>query len=338
MNCQRPQILSAAAIDQEVMTNGTVKFFNSAKGFGFITPDGGGKDVFIPATSITSSGIPGLKAGQRVSFETEPDSKGPKAVKLAVLAEPPRIVPAAAPAIVKERPAQDTGRLTVYLDPESEESDIVLDTLRAAGHELRVVDYIATPPTKDELRNLSMLLRDADQSLARKYDHMFHELRLDDRFISENEFWTAIAEHPSLINGPVLTNDSKARVCRTENAVRSFLGIDTPREAKAASKPKGVPERLASFVKTGVLPAPVLKKETSEKPEEAKLEAKKETKKEESIPVEKTRPKADAVVVKKAKPQPKAPAVAKSVAKPKVAAKPKKVAKKAAPAKKAQRA
>jgi CspA family cold shock protein len=320
------------------MTNGTVKFFNSAKGFGFITPDGGGKDVFIPATSITSSGIPGLKAGQRVSFETEPDSKGPKAVKLAVLAEPPRIVPAVAPTVVKERPAQDTGRLTVYLDPESEESDIVLDTLRAAGHEPRVVDYIATPPTKDELRNLSMLLRDADQSLARKYDHMFHELRLDDRFISENEFWTAIAEHPSLINGPVLTNDSKARVCRTESAVRSFLGIDTPREAKATAKPKGVPERLASFVKTGAMPAPVLKKETSEKPEEAKKEATEE----QSFPAEKTRPKADAAVGKKAKPQPqpktKAKTAVKAEAKPKAVVKPKKVARKAAPAKKAQRA
>jgi hypothetical protein len=159
---------------------------------------------------------------------------------------------------------------------------------------------------------------------------MFHELRLDDRFISENEFWTAIAEHPSLINGPVLTNDSKARVCRTESAVRSFLGIDTPREAKAAAKPKGVPERLASFVKTGAMPAPVPKKEASEKLEDAKEE--------ESIPAEKTRPKADAAVVKKAKPQPKAPTVAKSEAKPKVAAKPKKAAKKAAPVKKAQRA
>jgi CspA family cold shock protein len=339
VNCQRPQILSAAAIDQEVMTNGTVKFFNSAKGFGFITPDGGGKDVFIPATSITSSGIPGLKAGQRVSFETEPDSKGPKAVKLAVLAEPPRIVPPTAPPIVKERPAQDAGRLTVYLDPESEESDIVLDTLRAAGHEPRIVDYIATPPTKDELRNLSMLLRDADQSLARKYDHMFHELRLDDRFISENEFWTAIAEHPSLINGPVLTNDSKARVCRTENAVRSFLGIDTPREAKVAAKPKGVPERLAGFVKTGTMPAPVLKKEASEKPAEAKKEAKEEAK-QESLPVEKPRPKTDAAVGKKAKPQPpikaKAKTATKTEAKPKVAAKPKKAVK--SPAKKAQRA
>ena len=50
------------------MIKGTVKFFNNAKGFGFITPDDGGKDVFVPAATITQSGSGRLKAGQRVSF------------------------------------------------------------------------------------------------------------------------------------------------------------------------------------------------------------------------------------------------------------------------------
>ena len=52
------------------MPSGTVKFFNDAKGFGFVTLDEGGKDVFLPAISVTSSGLPGLKAGQRISFGT----------------------------------------------------------------------------------------------------------------------------------------------------------------------------------------------------------------------------------------------------------------------------
>src|SRR5580658_7557835 len=72
------------------MIKGTVKFFNNAKGFGFITPDDGSKDVFVPAATITQSGTPRLKAGQRVSFETEPDPKGPKAVRLTLLDEPTR--------------------------------------------------------------------------------------------------------------------------------------------------------------------------------------------------------------------------------------------------------
>ncbi len=66
--------------------NGTVKFFNSAKGYGFITPDGGGKDVFVHVTAVEQSGIPTLNDGMRISFETEPDKrgKGPKAVDLQV--------------------------------------------------------------------------------------------------------------------------------------------------------------------------------------------------------------------------------------------------------------
>ena len=70
-----------------VMPNGTVKFFNAAKGFGFITPDEKGKEIFLPAASLTSAGIAELKAGQRVSFEALPDTKGPKAVDLKVIAD-----------------------------------------------------------------------------------------------------------------------------------------------------------------------------------------------------------------------------------------------------------
>ena len=63
---------------------GTVKFFNQTKGFGFITPDQGGKDVFVHITAVERSGIGSLDEDMRVSFETEPDKrgKGPKAVNL----------------------------------------------------------------------------------------------------------------------------------------------------------------------------------------------------------------------------------------------------------------
>lgn len=64
--------------------NGTVKFFNAQKGYGFITPDGGGKDVFVHVTAVEQSGMHDLNEGSRVSFDTEPDKrgKGPKAVNL----------------------------------------------------------------------------------------------------------------------------------------------------------------------------------------------------------------------------------------------------------------
>lgn len=63
---------------------GTVKFYNSQKGYGFIKPDSGGNDIFVHVTAVERSGIGELVEGMRISFETEPDKrgKGPKAVDL----------------------------------------------------------------------------------------------------------------------------------------------------------------------------------------------------------------------------------------------------------------
>lgn len=64
------------------MATGTVKFFNSTKGFGFIAPEGGGKDVFVHVTAVEAAGLRGLNEGQRVSFDIEPDKRGSKAANL----------------------------------------------------------------------------------------------------------------------------------------------------------------------------------------------------------------------------------------------------------------
>lgn len=64
------------------MAIGTVKFFNTTKGFGFISPEDGGKDVFVHISAVEASGMRSLNEGQRVSFDTQPDKKGPKAVNL----------------------------------------------------------------------------------------------------------------------------------------------------------------------------------------------------------------------------------------------------------------
>lgn len=64
------------------MATGTVKFFNQTRGFGFITPDDGSKDVFVHISAVERSGLNGLNEGQKVSFEVQPDARGPKAVNL----------------------------------------------------------------------------------------------------------------------------------------------------------------------------------------------------------------------------------------------------------------
>ena len=60
------------------MAVGTVKFFNVNKGFGFISPDGGGKDVFVHITAVERAGMDGLREGQKVSFDTETDRRSGK--------------------------------------------------------------------------------------------------------------------------------------------------------------------------------------------------------------------------------------------------------------------
>jgi len=65
-----------------VMT-GTVKWFNEAKGFGFITPESGGKDVFVHHSAIQGSGFKTLVEGQKVKFDLEQTPKGPAAVNVA---------------------------------------------------------------------------------------------------------------------------------------------------------------------------------------------------------------------------------------------------------------
>ena len=63
------------------MDSGTVKFYNHQKGFGFIQPDDGAKDVFVHATALERAGISGLQEGQKVKFDTRSD---PRTGKIAV--------------------------------------------------------------------------------------------------------------------------------------------------------------------------------------------------------------------------------------------------------------
>jgi CspA family cold shock protein len=67
------------------MAEGTVKWFNSEKGYGFLAPDGGGADVFVHYSSIQISGYRSLAEGQRVAFDVEQGQKGPQATKVTPL-------------------------------------------------------------------------------------------------------------------------------------------------------------------------------------------------------------------------------------------------------------
>jgi cold shock protein len=67
------------------MPTGTVKWFNDDKGFGFITPDDSGKDLFVHHSAINANGYKSLAEGAKVSYEAEAGEKGPKAVNVTAL-------------------------------------------------------------------------------------------------------------------------------------------------------------------------------------------------------------------------------------------------------------
>jgi cold shock protein len=68
------------------MATGTVKWFNDAKGYGFITPDEGGKDLFVHHSAIAGAGFKSLPEGAKVEFESVEGAKGPEAKSVAVTA------------------------------------------------------------------------------------------------------------------------------------------------------------------------------------------------------------------------------------------------------------
>jgi len=326
---------------------GSVKFFNAAKGFGFIAPEDGGKDVFVPAASITASGLSRLKAGQRVSFDLEPDAKGPKAVKLTVLEEAPApvLAPIQAPiqAEVRQpiavRPAKNA--ISVYMNSATANgaADDVLAALDDAGETPRLVEVAAA--TRDELKQLSLLLREADQSLVRRYDPLFLALQLDDRFISESDFWTGITEHPSLVNGPVVATAGKARICKTAAEVKAFLGGQSQPAGQpgkpAQGKPKGISDRMAALMRGESVPPLPVKAPEAKVPMPVKAQAKApDEPKKSAAPIPapaRPEPKAQDKSKAPAKPQDKPQDKLKAAAKPvKKAAAPPKPAKKPAPA------
>lgn len=114
-------------------------------------------------------------------------------------------------------------QVTIYHNPNCGTSRNALAAIRAAGHEPRIVEYLKTPPTRDELKNLIARMKLSVRDVVRKKEPLFRELRLDERDVCEDELLDAMIENPILINRPIVVTQRAARLCRPSELVKELL-------------------------------------------------------------------------------------------------------------------
>ncbi len=129
------------------MEPGTIKFYDVGKAFGFVTPDVGGHDIYLPGTVLEAANINGLSTGQRVTFEQAPDSRGPKVIALQLLGNQ-----------IVEAPVPRLSRITMLCDLGVDNLPEISAALQTAGYMTDIKDIVATPLSADELRHLTHLM------------------------------------------------------------------------------------------------------------------------------------------------------------------------------------
>jgi arsenate reductase len=120
-------------------------------------------------------------------------------------------------------------QVTIYHNPNCGTSRNALAAIRAAGHEPRIVEYLKTPPTRAELKDLIARMNLTIRDIVRKKEPLFRELRLDERDVGEDELLDAMIENPILINRPIVVTDRAALLCRPSELVKEMLAGEAAR-------------------------------------------------------------------------------------------------------------
>lgn len=112
---------------------------------------------------------------------------------------------------------------TIWHNPKCSTSRFVLTALQDAGVGLTVRDYLAQPPTADDLRDALDRLGIAPRDLLRQRNTLYCALGLDDPALSDDALIAAMAQHPALIERPVVFGPHGARLCRPKETVFDLL-------------------------------------------------------------------------------------------------------------------
>jgi len=114
-------------------------------------------------------------------------------------------------------------KVTIYHNPNCGTSRNALAAIRAAGHEPRIIEYLRTPPTRQELKDLLALMKVGVRDVVRKKEPLFSKLGLDARDVGEDELLDAMIANPVLINRPIVVTEVAARLCRPSESVKGLL-------------------------------------------------------------------------------------------------------------------
>jgi len=112
---------------------------------------------------------------------------------------------------------------TIYHNPKCSTSRNVLATLRDAGHEPRIIEYLKTPPSKNELKQLIKRMGAKTSDVVRWKEPVAGELGLDKDESSDEELLNAMMEHPILINRPIVVTEDAVKLCRPSETVKELL-------------------------------------------------------------------------------------------------------------------
>jgi arsenate reductase len=113
--------------------------------------------------------------------------------------------------------------VTIYHNPACGTSRKTLDILRENGDEPRVIEYLKTPPSRDELKRLYDRAGITPRDGLRSKEPLAAELGLIRPDVSDDEILDAMVEHPILINRPLVETDKGVRLCRPQETVREIL-------------------------------------------------------------------------------------------------------------------
>ena len=113
--------------------------------------------------------------------------------------------------------------VTIYHNPACGTSRNALAAIRAAGHEPVIVEYLKTPPTRDELKSLIARMGVRIRSVVRSKEALFRELGLDELDVGDEELLDAMMAHPVLINRPIVVTERAVRLCRPSETVKELI-------------------------------------------------------------------------------------------------------------------